>query len=158
MLVVVIGSGPTGLLAGATLARISEQFARSGEFTRRYGSLTNRQFVEQIYRNVLGREGDPDGIAFWTKRLDDRRMTRGAVMLNFSESNEYVTKTGKDVQPTAVFFLMLGRLPTSADSELTSDWSASSVAGSTICHTVPFFFSFVVSPDAAWISISSILF
>lgn len=114
--------------AGATLGRISEQFARSGEFTRRYGALSNRAFVEQIYANVLGRPGDQTGIDFWTRQLDTGRKNRGAVMVNFSESTEYVRKNDPKVQPLAAFFLMLHRLPTAADAALTSDWRREYVA------------------------------
>ena len=36
----------------------------------RYGSLTNRQFVETVYLNVLGRPGDAGGNAnYWTGQL-----------------------------------------------------------------------------------------
>ena len=114
--------------AGATLGRISEQFARSSEFTRRYRNLTNRAFVERIYTDVLGRAGDPTGIDFWTRQLDTGRKNRGAVMVNFSESGEYVTKTAKVVQPVAAFFLMLDRMPTAADGALVSDWRREVVA------------------------------
>ncbi|MCU1369712.1 MAG: hypothetical protein JWO77_906 [Ilumatobacteraceae bacterium] len=114
--------------AGATLARVSEQFARSGEFTRRYGTLSNRAFVERIYTDVLGRTGDPTGVDFWTRQLDSGKKNRGAVMVNFSESGEYRTKMARHVEPVAAFFLMLDRLPTASDRALTSEWSRSAVA------------------------------
>ena len=43
---------------GVTLSAISARFASSSEFVRRYGTLTNRQFVELVYVNVLGRAGE----------------------------------------------------------------------------------------------------
>ena len=49
-------------------------------------------------------------------------------MVNFSESNEYVTKMARFVEPTAAFFLMLDRLPTAADSALVADWRRDRVA------------------------------
>jgi hypothetical protein len=76
-----------------SLAGISEFFASSPEFTARYGSLSNRQFVELVYANVLGRPGEPAGIDYWTSRLD-AGVTRGLVMIGFSESAEYVAATG----------------------------------------------------------------
>ena len=58
--------------------------------------------------------------------------------------------------------LSLTTRPTSSDSIVetsvpTVDASASTASGATICQSVPAFFSVVVSPDAAWTSISSIL-
>ncbi len=77
-----------------TLAEMSDFFASSDEFNILYGSLNNRQFVELIYQNILGRQGDAEGIAFWTGRLDQGIESRGQVMLKFSEGPEYVTITG----------------------------------------------------------------
>lgn len=101
--------------AGKRIGEISGEFAKSSEFTRRYGTLTNRQFVEQIYRNVLGREGDATGINSWTTKLDAKTKTRGEVMVGFSESSEYVRKTKEQVWTVNFFTGMLLRLPTTAE-------------------------------------------
>jgi hypothetical protein len=103
--------------AGWTLARISSNFAASSEFERRYGSLTNRQFVEQIYLNVLGRTGDPGGITFWTGQLDRGVRSRGQVMLNFSDSNEYKGKQADNVDAAVVYIHLLGRAPTTVERD-----------------------------------------
>jgi len=100
---------------GVQLRVIASQFAGSPEFKRRYGTLTNRRYVERIYQNVLGRAGDATGIAFWTKRLDTRKETRGGVLAGFSESSEHVRRTDPLVQPAAAWFLMLDRAPTAAE-------------------------------------------
>ncbi len=81
------------LLNGIGLAAISDFFAESPEFLGRYGDLSDAQFVDQIYGNVLGRPADADGRAYWIGQLA-AGVTRGQVMLAFSESNEFVTKTG----------------------------------------------------------------
>src|SRR6056297_4293987 len=44
--------------AGVSLGRIAAWFAASPEQLARYGALSDRGFVEQLYRNVLDREGD----------------------------------------------------------------------------------------------------
>lgn len=75
---------------GWNLDRMSRQFSVSDEFVDTYGTLTNAEFVEQIYLNVQGRPADPVGRDFWTAELDSGRMTRGRVMIFFSESEEYV--------------------------------------------------------------------
>ncbi len=75
----------TGLPAEA----VSEQFAASAEFRNRYGSLDDRAFVSTAYRNVLGREPDGGGLEHWAGVLG-RGTSRGAVMLGFSNSPEFV--------------------------------------------------------------------
>jgi hypothetical protein len=103
--------------AGVTLPTIARHFAGSAEFARRYGALSNRAYVEHIYRNVLGRAGDPTGVAFWTKRLDQHQANRGEVLAQFSQSAEHVRRTDPQVQPTAAWFLMVGRVPTAAERQ-----------------------------------------
>jgi hypothetical protein len=103
--------------AGSTLSRISSTFAGSSEFKTRYGTLTNRQFVEQIYLNVLGRSGEASGVDFWTKQLDTKRKSRGQVMLNFSESNEYRTKQANNVDAAVVYLELVGRRPTNGERD-----------------------------------------
>lgn len=100
--------------AGWTLSRISSNFAASSEFVRRYGSMTNRQFVENIYANVLERSGDAAGITYWTGQLDRKRKSRGQVMINFSESNEYKNKQAKNVAAAVVYIHVLGKAPSTA--------------------------------------------
>lgn len=100
---------------GKRITEISQEFARSSEFTRRYGTLTNRQFVEQIYVNVLGRPGDTAGINSWTTKLDSKTKTRGEVMVGFSESSEYIRKTKEQVWTVNFFTGLIRRLPTKAE-------------------------------------------
>lgn len=73
------------------LDTISEAFADSDEFASLYGTLSNQAFVEQVYLNVMGRAPDAGGQSFWTAQLYDG-MRRGSVMLNFSESPEYIER------------------------------------------------------------------
>lgn len=97
------------------LVRIADHFAGSSEFARRYGSLSNRGFVELIYRNVLERPSDSAGLSYWTRQLDQRRRTRGAVMANFSESNEYQRKQAAEVHVSVLSIMLLGRSPGSSE-------------------------------------------
>lgn len=104
-------------VAGVRLARIAEQFARSTEFRRTYGALDDRAFVEVAYWNVLGRLGDAGGVDYWTRQLTSGRRTWGDVMTQLSESPEHRRRVAPIVEPLTVSFLMLGRLPTSAERE-----------------------------------------
>lgn len=78
---------------GMSLSAVADSFVVSVEFQTKYGNLSNRGFVEQLYRNVLNRAGDDAGIADWTTALNDGQMDRGDVLLGFSESPEHQTNT-----------------------------------------------------------------
>jgi hypothetical protein len=84
---------------GSSLTAIAGRFYSSPEFTRKYGPLDNTRYVEQLYRNVLGRDGDSDGIDFWVGNLEETS-TRARVLGRFAASPENVTKT------TAIFSKM----------------------------------------------------
>ena len=103
--------------AGWTLSKISSNFAGSSEFIRRYGSMTNRKFVENIYVNVLRRTGDPAGMDYWTKKLDAKKASRGQVMINFSESNEYKNKQVNNTHAAVIFIHLLGKTPTAVQRD-----------------------------------------
>lgn len=75
--------------AGKKLDVVSNSFASSSEFQTKYGKLNNGQFVTLVYQNVLKRNPDAAGLAYWTKQLNDGKASRGRVMTQFSESNEH---------------------------------------------------------------------
>lgn len=74
---------------GKTINDESNAFARSNEFKTTYGSLDNTEFVTLVYKNVLDRDPEQGGFEFWVGQLDDGLVTRGRVMTQFSESNEF---------------------------------------------------------------------
>ncbi|MCU1372039.1 MAG: hypothetical protein JWO77_3233 [Ilumatobacteraceae bacterium] len=100
---------------GAKLTAIAESFARSSEFTRRYGSLTDRKYVERLYLNVLGRAGDAGGIEYWTGKLTRKVSTRGQVLVGMSESNEYKRTQASEVDVAVLYVALLRRAPTSSE-------------------------------------------
>ena len=119
------------------LNSISSAFAGSSEFQRRYGSLTNRQFVELVYQNVLGRPGEASGVNFWTSRLDRRVASRGEVMTGFSESNEYKTKQASEVEVAVQYLLMLGTIPSaSAFDDLVAQLDAGTLTPATLAQAI----------------------
>jgi len=87
-----LASWTGALTSGMPLIEIAAAFAASQEFQDRYGNLSNQQFVEQIYRFCLNREGDAEGVRGWTGNLD-RGMSRAEVLMFFSESAEHVALT-----------------------------------------------------------------
>lgn len=94
--------------AGWSINRISNEFAASAEFKNRYGSLTSAQFVDLVYRNVLGRSPDGAGRSYWEGRLR-AGLSRGQLMTGFSESPEYRSKTGPGVTVVALYDGMIRR-------------------------------------------------
>ncbi len=78
---------------GATLWDIAREFVASQEFVDTYADLDNKSFVELLYTNVMGRDGDAEGIAYWTNLLDTNTLDRGGVTLMFGESPELKTVT-----------------------------------------------------------------
>lgn len=80
--------------SGTSLTLISDTFTRSAEYRSRYEGLNNRDFVRLVYNNVLEREPDQAGWDYWTGVLDRGALPRGGVMIRFSESPEFVAKTG----------------------------------------------------------------
>lgn len=76
------------------LRQISDFFSASQEFVLTYSSLTNGEFIDLVYRNVMERAPDREGYEYWLRLMDDGRVTRGYLMLFFSDSNEFRMKTG----------------------------------------------------------------
>lgn len=75
---------------GASLIDVARGFVRSAEFRSVYGSNPgNADFVDRLYENVLGRDGEPGGFAYWTGELD-RGASREYVLASFSESQENI--------------------------------------------------------------------
>jgi hypothetical protein len=97
-----------------TLTGAADQFAASAEFVLKYGSLDNTGYVQQLYRNVLGREADPVGLADWVGQLN-AGATRGAILVGFSESLEFQANMANQVEIIRLYYLLLQRMPTTAE-------------------------------------------
>ena len=72
---------------GASLTTVSQHFIDSQEFKTKYGNLDNRGFVNQLYQNVLDRDGEAAGISSWLNGMSNG-LTRAQVLAGFSESSE----------------------------------------------------------------------
>lgn len=73
-----------------SLPRMSQFFSTSPEFESLYGSLTDAEFIDLVYVNILRRAPDDAGRQYWLNRMVDEGLDRGTVMLFFSESPEYI--------------------------------------------------------------------
>lgn len=74
---------------GLPMHRVVHGFVESAEFARLYSkTLSNTDLVTEFYRNILDREPDEEGLAFWAGALDGGTNV-AAVVEAFSESAEH---------------------------------------------------------------------
>jgi hypothetical protein len=69
---------------------IAGGFTNSAEFVAKYGSLTNAQFVTQLYSNILDRAPDTQGYATWMGELSAGQ-SREHVLVGFADSAEAIS-------------------------------------------------------------------
>jgi len=64
---------------------IAAGFIKAPEFTAKYGANpTNAFYVDQLYKNVLGRTGEPGGVTYWNQQLDKGASTKAYVLQQFA--------------------------------------------------------------------------
>ncbi|MFT5660463.1 MAG: hypothetical protein ACI9TV_001104 [Sulfurimonas sp.] len=66
------------------LKQLSAGFATHPTFTSTYDSMGNEAFVQAIYQNSLGQEGDAVGVAYWRDLLDNAK-SRSDMVAEFME-------------------------------------------------------------------------
>ena len=78
---------------GLDIADLSLAFIISQEFESMYGSnISNTEFVDNIYFNVLNRNSDEEGLQFWANAME-QGLSRDQILLHFSESEENKSNT-----------------------------------------------------------------
>ncbi|MFC6636060.1 DUF4214 domain-containing protein [Sulfitobacter sp. JBTF-M27] len=73
-----------------SLKEVASHFLKSAEFESAYGKnekLSDTQFVDLLYQNVLDRQPDPEGYAFWCEQQENN-LSREQMLVSFSESVE----------------------------------------------------------------------
>lgn len=98
---------------GQSLAQVAEQFAASPEFADLYGSLDQAGFVSELYLNVKGRQADEPGSAWWVSQ-HEAGMSRGEMLVRFTQSDEYVEQSREAVSVTLDYVGLLDRTPEQA--------------------------------------------
>jgi hypothetical protein len=83
--------------AGVPLVDVAADFLASAEFQERFGPLTNAEYVDRLYENLRGADGDPAGFAFHLGRLE-AGVSRATLLVDFSESLENQANTAPQVQ------------------------------------------------------------
>ncbi|MDO9266713.1 MAG: DUF4214 domain-containing protein [Sulfurimonas sp.] len=84
----------TQLASGSlSIADVADEFIQSDEFISLYGdNVSDEDFVNLLYANVLKREADEDGFNGWLNQLNNGT-SRSDVLLGFSDSDEHVQST-----------------------------------------------------------------
>jgi hypothetical protein len=76
---------------GDELREVASSMLATPELAR-YAGAGDEAFVRQLYRDVLGREGDDEGVLTWTAALG-RGTSRGEVAVAFTESPEMIARS-----------------------------------------------------------------
>ncbi|MEM7340931.1 MAG: DUF4214 domain-containing protein [Actinomycetota bacterium] len=97
---------------GNDLHDIAEWFAQSEEYRTRFDGPDITQFLDQLYRNVLGREPDAAGRSYWIRLMADGTVDRGSIVLYFSESEELRASTWDRAELVALRQVTDGGVPT----------------------------------------------
>lgn len=85
---------------GLPLVSIAEAFTTGEEFLASHGSPSDAGLVALLYDSVLGREPGP-GTDSFVDAINDGELSRGALIVSFTESAQYVsmTNTASPVKP-----------------------------------------------------------
>ncbi|WP_298355284.1 DUF4214 domain-containing protein [Rhodoblastus sp.] len=76
--------------SGMNWTALTNSILSSSEFTQKYGSMTNVEFVEQIYQNALGRNATVSELSNWLNQLSAGTATWTSIADTVSESSEHV--------------------------------------------------------------------
>lgn len=79
---------------GLPLSSIAAAFTTSSEFIDRYGDPTDEALVTILYESVLGREPAEGGVEPFVEMLRTGEMSRGSLVVSFTDSPEFVAMTG----------------------------------------------------------------
>jgi hypothetical protein len=66
------------------LANIIDAFGNSDEYDDRFGSLSNTELVNNIFNQLLDRDADAEGLAFYRDGLDAEEFTLASIALNIA--------------------------------------------------------------------------
>lgn len=122
---------------GHGLDDIAEWFADSEEFRLRYGRVDFAVFLDRLYSDVLDRAADTEGKQYWLTELRAGRVTRGSIVVYFTESAELRQQTSQRSELVALARIHGERVPTDADA---SAWAAAR-SGSSLPDAVAWWYA-----------------
>lgn len=71
---------------GVPYNNIADGFVSHPVFEKNYGQLSHENVVRAFYQNILGAEGDAEGIAYWTQALN-KGHSIGTILASFLEES-----------------------------------------------------------------------
>jgi O-antigen biosynthesis protein len=99
------------LHSGSSFQAVAKDIVRSAAFQQRHGSeqAVDHEFITALYRNGLGREPDPQGLASWVSAAE-KGATRAIVLAAFASSDESL-KMHRTVLVQSLYRTAFGRWP-----------------------------------------------
>ncbi len=82
---------------GFTFQEIADLFFTQPETVALYSEVSDGEFVTAVYNNVLGRDPDPDGFAFWTAQLSSGNVSESSFILELLVGARAATGSPQDV-------------------------------------------------------------
>tara|TARA_E500000178_G_C17005177_1_gene747758 strand:+ start:571 stop:2286 length:1716 start_codon:yes stop_codon:yes gene_type:complete len=95
---------------GLNLYQVAQNFLASPEFLDKYGSnLSDIDYVNALYQNVLGRSGSETEVKFYIDNFEKEKteagyMDRGMALIGFSESPENISLVASQIDNGILFF------------------------------------------------------
>lgn len=78
---------------GEAIGGVAQAFSSSTEFQNIYGpTVSNAEFINLMYKNILNRDADAGGYEYWLNAINQTG-ERGEMVINFTNSAEYIAKT-----------------------------------------------------------------
>ena len=107
---------------GTTIGEIGDSFAAGEEYQTRYDGLEFGDFLDQLYLDVLDRDPDEEGKAYWLDALENEAsVTIGTIVTFFTEGEELRNLTRTRSEIVGLTVLLEDRMPT--DEEIDA-WAA----------------------------------
>jgi hypothetical protein len=83
---------------GLSVEEVAARFIGSTEFKDKFGyDVLNEQFTQAMYQNVLGRDPDAGGYAYWTLEMNAGK-SREAILVGFADSGENKAQVLEHIQ------------------------------------------------------------
>jgi len=82
--------------SGVSKVDIAREFIKSAEFKAAFGDAYGQSaysYVDVLYRNVLGRQSDSAGAAYWEGLINSGVLSREEVLISISDSRENINQS-----------------------------------------------------------------
>jgi len=70
---------------GGNIQTIISAFGQGREYTDRFGSMSNRELLNNLYQQLYGRNADPEGLDWYTEQLATRQSTLATIAIEIHD-------------------------------------------------------------------------